>query len=48
MCCKILLTENKRSCAQREKFFFYGVGQKISGVGCSGVEIPFSEVENSG
>ena len=40
--------EKKMSCAQREKFFCYWVVQKSSGVGCSGVEIPCSGVENGG
>ena len=31
--------ESKVSCAHREKFFCSGIGQKSSGVGCSGVEI---------
>ena len=35
--------EKKMSCAQREKIFGYGVGQKISWV-----EIPCSGVENGG
>ena len=40
--------ENKMSCAQREKFFCSGIGQKSSGVGCFGVEIPCSGVEIGG
>ena len=36
------------SCAQRKKFFCSRVGQKTSGVGCSGVEIPCPGVEIGG
>ena len=38
--------EKKMSRPQRERFFCSGVGQKSLWVGCSGVGIPSSEVEN--
>ena len=34
--------------AQRKKIFCYWVAKKISGVGCTMVEIPCSGVENGG
>ena len=40
--------KNKMRCAQRENLFCYWVVQKSPGVGCSGVEIPCSGVENGG
>ena len=38
--------KKKMSRLQRERFFCSGVGQKSLWVGCSGVGIPSSEVEN--
>ena len=40
--------ENKMSCGQRRNIFCYWAGQKGSGVGCTGVEMPCSGVENGG
>ena len=42
-CRKVSSNGEKMSCAQRDKFFCYGVGQKNPGVGCPGVEILFWE-----
>ena len=48
VCREISSAREKNELHAARKFFCYGVGQKSSGVECSGVEIPCSRVEIGG